>query len=224
MDIKEAIRSRHSVRAYTDQPIEGEILSQLQQMIQECNEESGLHIQLLVNEPSAFTGMMARYGKFENVKNYIALVADKQQDAEEKCGYYGEKIVLHAQQLGLNTCWVALSFSKGKAKSAITINSGEKLMMVISLGYGANQGVVHKNKPIEAISRMQEMEPQWFRQGMDAVLLSPTAMNQQKFYFEQTGNKVKATAGSGFHTKVDLGIAKYHFEVGAGEADWEWQK
>ena len=46
---------------------------------------------------------MAHYGKFENVKNYIAIVGNKND--QEKAGYYGEKIVLKCPELGLNTCW-----------------------------------------------------------------------------------------------------------------------
>jgi len=48
-------------------------------------------------------------------------------------------------------------------------------------------------------------------------LLAPTAMNQQKFIFELSGEKATAKSGSGFYTKVDLGIAKLHFELAAGK-------
>ena len=85
-------------------------------------------IQLCLNEPTAFSGRMAHYGSFRNVRNYIALIGKKTQDLQEKCGYYGEKIVLKAQQLGLNTCWVALTYSKGK--TACIIEKDEKLRCV----------------------------------------------------------------------------------------------
>lgn len=112
MDIMEAVHARHSVRSYTDKPIEGETLEALEKTIDECNRESGLHIQLIRNEPMAFGGGLAHYGKFEGVKNYLALVGKKDRQLDEKCGYYGEKIVLAAQMLGLNTCWVGLTFKK----------------------------------------------------------------------------------------------------------------
>lgn len=217
MEIMEAIKARHSVRSYTDKKIEGEVLDSLRQTIAECNKASGLNIQLCVNEPTAFTGMMARYGKFNNVKNYIALVGKKGDILEEQCGYFGEKIVLNAQQLGLNNCWVAMTFSKGKSKNVIKIKPGEKLLMVIAIGYGDNCGVPHKAKSIEELSKVNGAMPDWFRSGMQAAQLAPTAMNQQKFVFSLSGNAVDASAGSGFYTKVDLGIAKYHFEVGAGD-------
>ena len=51
-----------------------------------------------------------------------------------------------------------------------------------------------------------------------------TAMNQQKFRFTLNGNQVSAKAGIGFYAKVDLGIVKYHFEVGAGKTGWEWSE
>ena len=221
MNIHDAIQDRHSVRSFTDKKIDGDVLEQLKDEVAACNEEGVLHIQLLTDEPKAFDSMLARYGKFSNVKNYFALVGKKTPDLEEKCGYYGERLVLKAQQLGLNTCWVGMSYSRGKAP--IQVNSGEKRVIVIALGYGVDSGVSHRVKPLEEICRVSnETMPPWFLQGMEAVQLAPTAMNQQKFLFELNGTKVKASAGSGFYTRVDLGIAKYHFEVGAAGADWLW--
>ncbi|MDR0503591.1 MAG: hypothetical protein LBH16_09770 [Treponema sp.] len=222
MDLIEAVKARHSVRSYTDKKIEGETLEQLKKTIDECNSVSGLNIQLCLNEPDAFSCFMARYGKFKNVKNYIALIGKTGSQLEEKTGYYGEMIALKAQQLGLNTCWVAMSYKK--KKSAAKVNAGEKLLMVLSLGYGENGGVHHKSKPIEKLYSVSGEMPDWFIKGMEAAQLAPTAMNQQKFHFELRGSAVKAAAGSGFYTKVDLGIAKYHFEIGAGKNGWEWDK
>lgn len=222
MNLLEAIKSRHSVRSYTDKKIEGEVEELLRHTIDECNRDSGLHIQLCLNEPQAFGGMMSRYGRFKNVRNYIALVGKKDGDFEEKCGYYGEKIALRATQLGLNTCWVALTYSKGK--STAVIEKGEKLLMVIAIGYGETSGVSHKVKTIEDLSRVTGVMPSWFRQGMEAAQLAPTAINQQKFLFALDGNTVKAKALSGFYAMVGLGIAKYHFEVGAGKGDWHWDR
>ena len=222
MDLHEAMRARHAVRSYTDRRIEGKVLSELKRAIDGENRDSGLRMQLCLDEPKAFSGMMAHYGKLHNVKNYVALVGTKGVDLDEKCGYYGEKIVLRAQQLGLNTCWVAMTFSKAKSKGALTINPGEKLLMVIAIGYGESGGVAHTSKPIEALSKTEGAVADWFRRGMEAAQLAPTAVNQQKFVFSLNGNAVSASAGSGFYSKVDLGIAKYHFEIGAGDSGWKW--
>lgn len=216
MDLMEAIRARHSVRSYTQQKIEGEVLTALKDVIAGCNRDSGLNIQLCLDEPAAFSGLMPRYGKFSGVRNYIALVGKGDDSLERSCGYYGEKIVLEAQRLGLSTCWVAATFSKGKAKKAVNINPGEKLLMVISIGYSTTAGVPHKSKPIAELFHAPEPVPHWFMSGVEAAMLAPTATNQQKFLFTLEGDTVKLTSGSGFYTQTDLGIVKYHFEVGSG--------
>lgn len=220
MNLLQAMRERHSVRSYTDQPIEGVVKEQLSAFIAGCNEESGLHIQLVTDEPNAFDSRLAHYGKFSGVRNYIVMAGQKTAALDELCGYYGEKIVLYAQTLGLNTCWVAMTYSKSKA--AFLLEQGEKVCLVIAIGYGQTQGVSHKVKPREAVMKVQGTPPEWFIRGIDAALLAPTAMNQQKFTFSLDGSTVTAKAGIGFYSRIDLGIVKYHFELGAGTDNFEW--
>lgn len=220
MNLIEAMEARHSVRQYKNKPLEADIISALQAEIEACNKESGLHIQLITNEPKAFDGFMAHYGKFSGVTNYIAMIGKKGAGLEERCGYYGERLVLLAQQLGLNTCWVAMSYSK--IKTAFVIDKGEKLCVVISLGYGETQGIPHKSKSIDEVVKADGKMPDWFQNGVKAALLAPTAMNQQKFAFTLKGNQVSAKAGMGFYTKLDLGIVKYHFEIGADRNNFQW--
>ena len=218
----EAIRARHSVRQYLNKPLTQEELTALRAEADACNRESGLHIQLVTNEPKAFEGTMARYGKFSGVQNYFALVGKAGPDLQEKCGYWGERLVLKAQMMGLNTCWVALTFTK--VRSAYTLGDGEKLAAVISLGHGATQGIPHKSKPMEEVAKADGPMPGWFRAGMEAVLLAPTAVNQQKFLFTlEADGRVSAQPGHAFYAKMDLGIAKYHFEVGAGKENIQWK-
>lgn len=220
MDQLETMKARHSVRQYQNKPLEADVISTLQKEVESCNRESGLHIQLVTNEPKAFDGFMAHYGKFSGVTSYFALIGKKTADLEEKCGYYGERLVLKAQQMGLNTCWVAMTYSK--IKSAFVIDKGEKLCIVIALGYGENQGAAHKSKEADAVTKTEGHIPDWFQKGTEAALLAPTAMNQQKFLLTLKGNQVSAKAGIGFYAKIDLGIVKYHFEIGAGKDNFEW--
>ncbi|MCR5825625.1 MAG: nitroreductase family protein [Oscillospiraceae bacterium] len=220
MDIMEAMRARHSVRSYTDAAIEGETLAKLEAEIAVCNRDSGLHIQLVRNEPKAFDCMRAHYGRFSGVRNYIALVGRKdERKLEELCGYYGEMLVLAAQALGLNTCWVGASFQK--VPNVFQVYSDEKLVLVIAIGYGETQGAPHRSKDAKAVSKA-ENAPAWFTAGVEAALLAPTAINQQKFFFTLQGSAVSAKSGLGPFHKVDLGIAKYHFELGSGKGRAVW--
>ena len=84
-------------------------------------------------------------------------------------------------------------------------------------------------KTVEQVSNASETTPSWFKKGVEAALLAPTAVNQQKFSFEYVGMKdghhqVRAKKGFSMigYTKTDLGIAKCHFEVGAGKENFEW--
>lgn len=213
IEIVKLMEERHSVRQYRDIAIAPEQRTALGQLIEEINREAGLHIQIFYDEPKCFDSMMAHYGKFAGVKNYIALVGKKSPTLEEALGYYGEKIVLKVQELGLNSCWAAMTHGKSKAE----ICKGEKQICLIAFGYGETQGQPHKNKPLQAVCNHTANMPQWFLKGMEAALLAPTAMNQQKFFFElRSDGKINAASGKGFYTKMDLGIAKYHFELGAG--------
>ena len=218
MDILEALNERHSVRQFKDIPIEAEKVEKLKGLIAAANEESGLNFKLITDEPKAFDVFLAHYGKFKNAVNYIALVGDKNiADLDEKCGYYGEKIVLEAQTMGLNTCWVAGTYSK--KKSGISLNAGEKIVCVIAIGYGENQGVEHKSKPTEKLVKADlNAAPDWFKAGVDAALKAPTALNQQKFVITLEGDEAKITTKGGAMTKLDLGIVKYNFEVASGRA------
>ena len=227
MTIQEAIEARHSVRAYKDQPLTEEVAKRLEEEIAAVNQKGNLHVQLIQNEPKAFQGTMAKYGKFRNANNYLVMAGKRAEDLDERIGYYGEHLVLLAQTLGLNTCWVGLSYSK--VPGTYVLEDGEKIACYIALGYGETQGVGHKIKTVEQVSNASDATPSWFRKGVEAALLAPTAVNQQKFSFEYVGmsnNSHQVRAKRGFsmigYTQLDLGIAKYHFEIGAGKVNFEW--
>ena len=215
--MKELIKARHSVRQYKDIPVNDEHRAVLDEFAKELSEESGLNIQVIYDDPDCFKNILLTYGRFKNVKNYIALVGDKSiEKLDEKCGYYGQKLVLKAQQLGLNTCWVGGSFSKGKCKAVK--EAGEKLVCVISLGYGDEPGVKHKSKPVSKLCNVAEEDmPVWFKNGMVAAMMAPTALNQQKFYVTLNGEEVIITPQKAVFAKVDLGIVKYNFEAVTGK-------
>ena len=227
MNLLEAIEARHSVRKYIDKPIPQDIIHMLQSKVEECNKLGNLHIQLIINEPKAFKGKMA-YGTFSGVTNYFAMVGMKADDLAERIGYYGEQLVLLAQTLGLNTCWVGLTYNK--VKEAYSVDKNEKLCCMIALGYGKESGKNMKRKTAKQVSNISNITPKWFQDGVAAALLAPTAVNQQKFHFEYLGtndnniHRVKAEKSFSLigYTKIDLGIAKLHFEIGAGKENFEW--
>ena len=99
---------------------------------------------------------------------------------------------------------------------------------VVALGYGATQGTLRKSKAPQEVAAGYSDAPDWFKRGVDAALLAPTALNQQKFSFALAGETeagaplVRAMTRRGPFTQMDLGIAQCHFEIGAGDALFAW--
>ena len=218
-DAMALISARHSVRRYLDRPIPEEIRRRLDDYAAGLNGQSGLHIQVIYDEPDCFRSRMARYGRFRGCANYVAMVGKRSAGTEEKSGFFGELMVLKAQELGLNTCWVALTHGKSKA----VVAPGETEVILIALGYGQDPGAPRKSKAPAAVSNVAPDSPDWFKRGVEAALLAPTAVNQQKFSFTLDGRTVRAAAGRlGTCLNIDLGIVKCHFELAAGKENFTW--
>ena len=213
-DSMELMRERHSVRQYLDKRIPAEIRAQLDAYAAELNAEGNLHMQLIYDEPECFNSRMAHYGRFENCSNYIAMIGSTAPDLEERCGWYGEKLVLKAQELGLNTCWTGV-FSRKNITAEVS--EGERLVISIAIGYGREQGKPHKSKSAAQVSEVSGERPDWFDKGVEMALLAPTAVNQQKFVIKLGENEsVDFIDKGGILSQVDLGIVRCHFEIGSG--------
>ena len=54
MELIDAIKARHSVRKYSDKPIEVTKVAELRATVERINADTGLNIQLVLEEPKAF--------------------------------------------------------------------------------------------------------------------------------------------------------------------------
>lgn len=216
----EAIEVRHSVRNYKSQGIEEETAAKIREKIEELNRESGLHFQYIEDAGKTYNKLLNRTSGLDSAPSVIACVGREDiKDLDEKVGYYGEKLVLFAQTIGLNTCWAGI-FSRKKIP--VELDPGEKIVISIAIGYGENQGENHKSKPVDQISQAVGERPEWFEKGVEMALLAPTAMNQQSFVIKLCEDgSVEFSDNGRFFSKVDLGIVKCHFEIGTGrKIEW----
>ncbi|MBQ8615266.1 MAG: nitroreductase [Clostridia bacterium] len=210
MKLLELMKKRHSVRLYEDRPIEEEKKVILNELIKSLNVKYGTNVQIFYDDADGFKNAKASYGNFSGCTNYIALVA---KDAEI-AGYVGEIIVLKAQELGLNTCFVALTYKRGAVKGKVNKAKGEKVQCNIALGYGKNQGVSHKIKSSQDVLELYGEKPEYLDTIVEACLLAPTAMNQQKFKVVcENDNIYIKKSGLGFYLDFDLGIVKCHKDL-----------
>lgn len=220
MTLEEAMRSRHTVRRYTDRTLPGDVVEQLKGRIGQNNRERGLAMSLVTENTEAF-GPALRLFLAKGVRNYVILAGKDRPGLEEDLGYCGADVMLFAQTLGLNSWWVGGTYSrKGVGRNAAP--EAEKLLGLIALGYGASQGVPHKSKKPEDVAAYEGEAPEWFTKGVEALLLAPTALNKQAFTLRGEGRRVSLSCDNGIFSGVDLGIGTYHFELGAGKENFDW--
>lgn len=218
MTIKEAMKQRHMVRKYTDKIIPEELVIKLNERIEENNKKFGLSIKLMINNDKAVNSII-KLLLAKGVKNYIILSGNDSENLAEKLGYSSADIMLYAQTLGLNTWYVGGTFNRGVSKYV----PGKKVIGIVAIGYGVNNGVAHKSKTIEEVSSYEGNMPEWFKNGMEASLLAPTALNKQDYKIIGIGNTVKIQIDNGIFTGANKGLIKYHFELGASKENFTWE-
>ncbi len=221
MTIEEAIKNRHTVRKYTSQKLSAETAKELSLRISGNNERYGLRMRLVTENRDAF-GAIWKLVLAGSVRNYIVLAGKDLPGVDEKLGYCGIDVALFAQTLGLNTWWIGGTYSRKRVGKLIGELPDERIMGIIAVGYGANQGKPHKSKKAGDISSYEGDAPEWFIKGVETVLFAPTALNKQAFSIRGEGRNVYIACNNGVFSGVDLGIAKYHFEVGAGKDNFCW--
>lgn len=223
MTLTEAITARHSVRRYREFPLSAELAARLRAEAEACNTAGALHIRLIENEPRALGGYLARRAGFVNARNYFALVGEKSRDLDERVGWFGERLALYAQTLGLSTCWVGGTYSARAVREAAKLDKGEKLVAILAVGCGAERGEAHESRPLHEVFRADRVPPMWFSRGLRAAMLAPTALNQQRFRFTLLpDDSVRAKSMGGPCSHIDLGIVCYHFALGAGADSFRW--
>lgn len=213
MTDKEAILQRHSVRSYEDKKIDEDVVRQIKDKIEKLNLIGDLHLQFIEDADRTYGSFINKARGLGSAPSVIACVGKEADDLEERVGYYGEKLVIFLQQLGLNTCWTG-TFSKKNVNAEI--KSGEKLVICIAVGYGTDQGRIRKSKSADQVTAGRKDRPEWFKNGVELALLAPTAINQQKFTIKlNDDDTVEFINNGGVFSRVDLGIVKCHFEIGA---------
>jgi hypothetical protein len=219
----EAVHQRRSRRTYLAKPLEAEIQRTIAEMVDLHNRQSGLFVQAVFDRPEWFGGFWKTYGLLSGVRHFLVLSGRKDDpDLEETVGYYGESLVLELTKLGLGTCWVGGSFDKKKV-GALT-KEDETLVAVIAFGPVADspawresvvRGALFRKKPdIAKFVDSDGSHESWFIEGVTLASIAPSAMHLQPFVFTCREGivGVRQTGHTPF-ARVDLGIAKFHFEL-----------
>lgn len=215
------MEKRHTVRKYLDKPLDMDLIGLLNDRIERNNCVYNLTFKLITNNSDGLSSL-ARLMSNNSVQNYIILAGKDNSDLDKKIGYCGADLILYVQSLGLNTWWCGGMFN-GKNALKHLDNKAVRVNGVIAIGYGKTQGVPHKSKTADQVSHFKGDAPGWFKSGIKALLLAPSALNRQPYIVNGEGNKVSLKVKNGTFSQVDLGIGKYFFELGAGKSNFEWE-
>lgn len=209
----DAIKERHSVRNYEAKKIEADKVEKIRAKIEELNKEGNLYLQFMEDAGKTYNKLFNKVAGLGSAPSVIACVGIDDETLEQRVGYYGEKLVLFIQELGLNTCWAGTFNQKNIGAE---VGDDEKLVISIAVGYGKDKGKPHKSKSPEQVIEAKGDRPYWFNKGVDMALLAPTAINQQKFIIRLNEDEsVDFVDKGGIFSQVDLGIVRCHFEIGA---------
>ncbi|MBT1172878.1 nitroreductase [Bifidobacterium sp. MA2] len=244
----DAVNIRTAIRSYDSDPIDDDAARQLEMTLDPINLLSGLHIQLVRDRPQVFAEANAS-GHLKNAANYLAIVGPKDDDeAKERAGFYAERVVLAATLRGLGTLWVAGSWDRAEAARHCHVRRDEELYLGVVIGHPEH----HLERLQESYDELVEVQrthrptksyeeftagmtdderaaaPEWFRAGVEAAMKAPSAMNRQPVTFSYDADAdtaaahIDPSAGDEHWALNDLGIAKLHFQIGAGQGQWAW--
>lgn len=231
-----AIMQRHSRRQFeAGKAVSPEIWQRLQMVARSFNPFPGVRIELArAGVETIFKGALGTYGKVKDAPAYMAIIADSRHpNFQEAAGYTAEGLILEATSMGLSTCWVAGFFNPYAAAKQFPLLSGERILAVSPLGYGADtktleekmlSGFAHIQKRLPLNQMVSGLEtsryPGWMPDALEAVRLAPSAMNRQPWRIYIESNSVLFSTSGGLtdfnvSKRLDCGIAMLHFDVAA---------
>lgn len=242
MPALELLKSRHSVRSYSEKPVSDDVIRHLQAEITMVNtHEAGMHFTLCLDSPEAFAGLKRNYGMFRGVRHYVAAVVETAYpDAYERAGYCAEQIVVKATELDLATCYVGATFDSKSVP--VQLRAGWKILFLITFGYPALKSQTFVSAMAMKFAHRHNRSPEQFfedgdmpfdkavetfpylREGLEAVACAPSALNRQPVRISvRQANGVPTVCAHVDKDEllVDLGIAKYNFAFATGKV-WEW--
>ena len=126
MNETDAIKQRHSVRQYKPDRIEDDKVALIKAKIHELNAEGNLHLQFIEDADKTYNKLFNKVAGLGSAPSVIACVGKDTPGLDQRVGYYGEKLVLYAQTLGLNTCWTG-TFNRKNITA--DISEGERLVI-----------------------------------------------------------------------------------------------
>lgn len=245
-ELIDAIDVRVATRRFDPAPLDDAVRARISSMLDAVGTASGIHLELLAGFEDVFRDANAS-GHLSNSRDVIAVSAPEGDDWDEKAGYYAERVVLGLTLLGLGTCWVAGSWNREAVERHRHARPDDVLRAGVIVG-NVPASEAYLTTPFDELTARQrdhrgsktweqttpemsederQAAPSWFRDGVEAALKAPSALNRQPVLFRYEAGDGTAIAtidplAADSFAVLDLGIAKLHFRIGAGGGRWDW--
>ena len=236
------IKERTSTRTYDGRGLEKEHFHELNAYLDKVNQEIKIKVRFKIvsnlGTGKEETRKLGTYGFIQGANTYIIGIMDKDDNDALEFGYIFEKIILFATDLGVQTCWLGGTFSKGNLTELAALNENEFIAIISPVGYKKGKMRVFetairtsagsdKRKPWNELFFNKSMQPLSedeageFKAPLEMVRLGPSASNKQPwriikdenmFHFFICRNKGYGIIGYDLQ-KNDAGIAKCHFDL-----------
>lgn len=143
MDYKSLIMNGKSVRNFKETPVEAEKLSEIEKFIADCKKlvpEIKIEPKFFAGEDAykRLYGIAGYQGVMIESPNYLVLLSEDHPQYIENAGYVGERAILKARDLGVDSCWVSYS-DANMVKSVLGIDSEKEVVALIALGYASSE-------------------------------------------------------------------------------------
>lgn len=244
-DIEDLITRRMSTRTYSDKMVNEEDREALLEFTRPL--ECDLYRFAIVDYAMSEGKKLNTYGLIRNAKTLLVAIGRRSLARDNKAavdfGYDFEKIILKATDLGIDTCWMGMSYKEDALRELAGVGNDERIVMASPIGYSKGDNILdkltrysikaHKRLSFESIFShgkigvpLTELKDERYRICLEMLRRSPSAGNAQPWRVVQT------EGGFDFYSKAkkiydnlkdkridftynDMGIAKCHFELTA---------
>lgn len=230
MTIQEAIEERHSVRCYDGKALAESDGRNIADIIVAATNPFGGSVTMRMKDFDLHGPQRpGTYGTISGVCTYLLTASGDSENDALATGYEMEGVILAATRLGVSSCWIGGTLSRGDFDRGQSWPAGQTLRLISPLGYAARTQNLRsrltslaigsrKRKAFEALFTVEGTASKEIRAALELMRLAPSSVNSQPWraivgtdgtvHFYNAGKKPLNT--------VDLGIGLYHFHAGMG--------
>jgi nitroreductase len=148
------IRARYSCRTYLERPIAAYAQQRLVEFAAATttgplgSRVRSVLVAATAQDREALRGL-GTYGFIKGATGFLIGATTDGGNGLEDFGYLMEQLVLFATDLGLGTCWLGGTFNRSRFADKISLQDGETVPSVVSVGY-----IAQKPRALDAVIRL----------------------------------------------------------------------